>query len=50
MNTQLAQDLSESGIYRFQRALDAACVARIVESVGRPLTPEDVEKLLERAP
>lgn len=38
--------LTETGVYRFQRALDEACVARIVKQLARPLTPEDVERLL----
>lgn len=46
---QTAQDLTESGVYRFQRALDAACVARIQERFNRPLSPADVDQLLERA-
>lgn len=45
-NQTNAQDLTETGVYRFQRALDAACVARIQERFNRPLTPEDVEQLL----
>lgn len=44
-----AQDLTESGVYRFRRQLDAGCVARIQERFERPLTPEDIERLLERA-
>lgn len=44
-----AQDLTETGVFRFQRALDAACVARVTERFNRPLTPADVEQLLERA-
>ena len=40
-------ELTETGVYRFQRALDAACVARIQARFQRPLTPEDVEQLLE---
>jgi hypothetical protein len=39
-------ELTETGVYRFQRALDAACIGRIQERFNRPLTPEDVEKLL----
>lgn len=46
---QTAQDLTETGVYRFQRALDAACVARIQERFNRPLGPQHVEQLLERA-
>lgn len=42
-----AQALTETGVYRFQRALDAACVARVAQRVGRQLTPEDIERLLE---
>jgi hypothetical protein len=46
---QTAQDLTETGVYRFQRALDAACVERIQKRFERPLTPQRVEQLLERA-
>jgi hypothetical protein len=42
-------DLSETGIYAFRRQLDAACVARIEARFNRPLTPADVDQLLERA-
>lgn len=48
-NQTNAQDLTETGVYRFQRALDAACVARIQERFNRPLTPKDVDQLLEVA-
>lgn len=44
-----APDLTDTGVYAFRRQLDAACVARIVERFARPLTPEDVERLMEVA-
>lgn len=40
-------DLTETGVYAFRRQLDAACVARIEARFNRPLSPEDVEALLE---
>lgn len=48
MNQLDTQDLTETGVYRFQRLLDAACVARVTERTCRELTPEDVERLLEK--
>ena len=47
MNT--AQDLTDTGVYRFQRLLDSACVARIVERIQRPMTPAEIEQLLEKS-
>ena len=50
MNTQqntTAQDLTETGVYAFRRQLDDACVARIQARFNRPLTPADVDALME---
>ena len=44
-----AQDLTETGVYRFQRQLDDACVARIQERFNRPLSPADVEAMMDGA-
>jgi hypothetical protein len=45
-NQTQAEPLTETGVYRFQRQLDAACIARVTERFNRPLTPEAVELLL----
>jgi hypothetical protein len=49
INQTTAQDLTESGVYRFQRQLDDACVSRVIARITRPLTPEDIDQMLERA-
>jgi hypothetical protein len=48
-NRPAAQDLTETGVYRFQRQLDDACVARIQARFNRPLSPADVEAMMDGA-
>lgn len=49
MNTTSTQDLTETGEYRFRRQLDDACVARIQARFNRPLSPADVDAMLDGA-